>query len=299
MAVLRSASGFVLLGSVVLYWAGQVLSAAKWQLLLRAQGASLSLFECCRLYLVGMFCNLWLPTNIGGDAVRAVLAAPKCGGAAIAVSSIFVERITGFLALLLIGVVALLADLLSPRKGYMAKGNMAMSPFMIIIQAMVVALLFAALFWMSRRAAKRLSHKAPHNNLARKWAALHRALDEYGSRDRLGVLATSMLLSLVFQASQVVLNLVLARAVGLQLPPLVMWWLVPVLALASLVPLGIGGLGVREVAAIKLLSASGISAETVLAWSLLWQATVWLASLPGALWWKSRSDARVLANKPE
>jgi uncharacterized membrane protein YbhN (UPF0104 family) len=140
----------------------------------------------------------------------------------------------------------------------------------------------------------RLSRTAPHNKLARKWSAVHRALDEYGSRGRCGVLATAMLLSLVFQASQVVLNIMLARAVGLNLPPLVMWWLVPVLALASLVPLGIGGLGVREVAAIKLLGASGISAETILAWSLLWQATVWLASLPGALWWKGRSDTGVL-----
>jgi uncharacterized membrane protein YbhN (UPF0104 family) len=65
-----------------------------------------------------------------------------------------------------------------------------------------------------------------------------------------------MLLSLVFQASQIVLNIFLARAVGLNVPPLVMWWLVPVLARASLVPLGIGGLGVREVAALKLLGSS-------------------------------------------
>jgi uncharacterized protein (TIRG00374 family) len=115
-AALRSASGSVLLISVVFYWAGQVLSAAKWRILLRTQGAYISLLECCRLYFIGMFCNLWLPTNIGGDAVRAVLVAPKAGGGAIAVSSIFVERITGFLALLLIGIVALLADLASTRK---------------------------------------------------------------------------------------------------------------------------------------------------------------------------------------
>ncbi len=44
----------------------------------RAQ-RGLPLRECCRLYLIGMFCNLWMPTNIGGDAVRAYLAAPAAG----------------------------------------------------------------------------------------------------------------------------------------------------------------------------------------------------------------------------
>src|SRR5688500_8088281 len=105
--VLRAVPWPVLVGSVLFYWLGQVLSALKWQYLLRASGAFLSLIECCRLYAVGMFWNLWMPTNIGGDAVRAYLAGPRCGGVATAASSILVERLTGFLALLAIGVASL------------------------------------------------------------------------------------------------------------------------------------------------------------------------------------------------
>ncbi|HVF10871.1 MAG TPA: lysylphosphatidylglycerol synthase transmembrane domain-containing protein, partial [Abditibacteriaceae bacterium] len=67
--VLQAVPWPVLLGAVLFYWLGQVLSALKWQYLLRARGADLSLAACCRFYLVGMFWNLWMPTNIGGDAV--------------------------------------------------------------------------------------------------------------------------------------------------------------------------------------------------------------------------------------
>jgi hypothetical protein len=57
-----------------------------------------------------------------------------------------------------------------------------------------------------------------------------------------------LLISLAFQASQIGLGIGLGRAVGLDLPTATFVWLVPLLALASLVPVGIGGLGVRVAA---------------------------------------------------
>jgi hypothetical protein len=110
-----------------------------------------------------------------------------------------------------------------------------------------------------------------------------------------------MLLSLLFQASQIGLNIVLARSLGLEVPAIAFWWLVPVLALASLVPVGVGGLGVREAAAVTLLHGAGITtantASTIVLWSLLWQATVWLSSAPG-VWWAFRGEGVRSATMP-
>jgi uncharacterized protein (TIRG00374 family) len=272
--VLQAVPWPVLAGSVVFYWLGQVLSAWKWQYLLRARGAHLSLAECCRLYLVGMFWNLWMPTNIGGDAVRAYMAGPQCGGAASAASSILVERLTGFLALLAIGVAGLMIGVLQGARN--AQG------VHLVLAATAVLVLCAVCVLAARAAAYRFAARAPDNKWLRKWAALHRSLDFYAQRERRPVLVTALVLSLLFQGSQVVLNIALARVVGLDLPALAFWWLVPLLALASLVPLGIGGLGVREAAAVALLhNSEGVAVDNIVAWSLLWQATVWLASLPG------------------
>jgi uncharacterized protein (TIRG00374 family) len=270
---------------VVFYWAGQLLSVLKWQMLMRSQGAHVPFIECCRLYLIGMFCNLWLPTSIGGDAVRATLAARQCGGATVAVTSILVERLTGFLALLSIGLVALLTDLSTTSTRSAAGG---LSPLSLMWRALVGVLLFVLLFWLSRAAAATLHQRSQQHRIIGKWAALHRALDGYAARGCRRSLTVVLLLSFLFQASQIVLNVALAYVVGLQVSIFVMWWLVPVLALASLLPVGIGGLGVREVAAISFLGATGATPQTIIAWSLLWQATVWLASLPGGVWWASR-----------
>ena len=91
-----------LLLSVVFYWLGQALCAWKWQRLVLARGTRVSLFDCCRFYAAGMFGNLWLPTNVGGDALRTTLlarTAPELGLSGAA-ASVLVERLTGFAALL-------------------------------------------------------------------------------------------------------------------------------------------------------------------------------------------------------
>jgi hypothetical protein len=161
-------------------------------------------------------------------------------------------------------------------------GGEAPGLHLILITAGLLVFGTAALL-AARMAAFSLRTRFPEHGLVEKWAGLHRALDSYTGHVHRRALAVALILSLVFQASQVFLNIGLAAAAGLDLPFVTFWWLVPLLALASLLPVGVGGLGMREAAAVTLLGGFGVSSGTVLAWSLLWQATVWLASLPGAL----------------
>ena len=259
---LRAVPLQVILAAVAFYWAGQVLSAWKWQILLRARGTPISLSRCCRIYAAGMFGNLWLPTNVGGDALRATLlvkSAPELGRSD-ALASIAVERLTGFAALLFIAASALLL------RGASSRGwrTLAISCAIFVI--------LGVLWWLLSRV------KHP------KFARLQSALAFYARPQHRALLAQAMLLSILFQASQVLLNIGLARASGLDLPARVFWWIGPILSLSGLIPAGIGGLGVREAAAVALLRDWPVSVGQIVGWSLLWQATVWLASLPGIIW---------------
>src|SRR5262249_60893659 len=58
--------------ALLLYVGGQVLSAYKWAVLGRSVGLDRSLLEYTRFYFIGMFFNLFGPSTIGGDAVRAL-----------------------------------------------------------------------------------------------------------------------------------------------------------------------------------------------------------------------------------
>ena len=52
--------------AVLLYMAGQALSAYKWQILLQPVGLIVPYFRTLAFYFTGMFFNLFLPTIVGG-----------------------------------------------------------------------------------------------------------------------------------------------------------------------------------------------------------------------------------------
>ena len=87
--------------------AGQAISTLKWRILQGPVGLpSTPYLRLLGFYFTGMFFNLFLPTIIGGDAVKALLLARETGAPARATMSVFMERNTGLCALLLIALVA-------------------------------------------------------------------------------------------------------------------------------------------------------------------------------------------------
>ena len=289
LGALKNVSPLVPVAAVIFYWMGQCLSAAKWRLLLQARGARFSFWECARIYLLGMFCSLFLPTTIGGDGVRALVVGPRCGGVTVAASSILVERLTGLTALLTVGAIGVALW----GAGSSSLGATVLPRIFAVLG--LVAFAFAALRLTAYRLENAVSNKAETKagKAVRRWAALHREIDFYAKRERWLTLAMALGMSFVFHSAYIAINIFLARAAGLQTPLTTFLWLVPLLSLMSMIPIGIGGLGVREAAAVAVLGNTAPHGN-ILAWSLLLQATVWLASLPGGLllgeWNRSRGN---------
>jgi len=71
--ILEAISGanlFWIVISFSLHALGLLISAYRWQILIRAQGDSVPLGFLAKSYLVSSFFNNFLPTRIGGDVVR-------------------------------------------------------------------------------------------------------------------------------------------------------------------------------------------------------------------------------------
>ena len=283
-ATLQKVHWQVLAGAIALYWVGQFLSAWRWQLLLNAirapHLAPVDFRSCVRWYGIGMFWNLWMPTGIGGDASRALHSAAVVQSRSVAAASVLMDRLSGLVGLLCIGVLALLCD--SHARG--AQSSAQAWRLMAIFGALLIGALLLWIFVQRLSARENVTATTgPPAKIFGVVRSLQSALALYGAPQQRAVLWRALWLSLLVQLLQIGINWWLARAVGLTLNAVSVAWLAPVLALSSLIPLGIGGLGVREAAAIALLGASWPQG-VVLAWSLLWQATVWLSSLCGAPW---------------
>jgi glycosyltransferase 2 family protein len=260
---------------VVLYMTGQALSAYKWQVLLRPVSLSVPYRRTLAFYYTGMFFNLFLPTIVGGDAVKAVLLMRETGAPARSTMSVFMERNVGLLALLAI---ATAAATQAPRV------EIAGLPLTALC-ALLSACFVTANFVLSHRQAyalvDRLISLTPLAGFRPRAASLYDAMSEY--RRSPGAVVYATLLSFIFQLCVVGVVFLNARALNLDFPLSALAVFVPLISLGGMIPVTVNGLGVREALYILFFSRLGAPTEMSVSLALLFLAVTFVASLPGGL----------------
>lgn len=112
------------------------MSCLKWKVLLNHQGHRLPFVYLMRVYMIGYFFTNLLPSTVGGDVVRSYYAGRRIENQTHAAVSVFIERFTGLLLLLVLGVAA---PLLKPG---------LYRHIAIIIPAACAALLLGVVVWV-------------------------------------------------------------------------------------------------------------------------------------------------------
>ncbi len=273
LAAVSSARTAAVVALATLWYAGcQVLNAWKWGLILRGMGYPTGLWPLTRAYFVGQFFSRFLPTSVGGDVVRPILLARAGVPYSTGLVSAFLGRVTGLVAMLLLGLIGCLwartAGDEVPQRVLLAVS--------LLCGLSTAALVFGA--WLERR--KGISRRLPAK-LGRPLRRIADGVAELAHAPQL--LAGVMAVSLVFQVMMIGINWLLGAAAGLELSLVHWFWFVPVVTLGAMLP-SFGGLGFRENVAVLLLQPLGLAAPAAVC-SLLWQAAVILASLPGGLAW--------------
>lgn len=97
-------------------------------------------------------------------------------------------------------------------------------------------------------------------------------------------------LSLTVHALTILSAYMLGRSLGLALPLTDAAVLMACMIVVTLLPISIGGWGVREVATTALLTGHGASAEEAVVYSVAFGLVVMLATVPGALYWLFRRN---------
>ena len=249
-----------LLVAFALINACMLVSAIKWRLLLKALHIEVSLARLVSYYYAGLFANNFLPSSIGGDALRIYDTARLSGQAGDAAASVVMERLLASLAL---GLTALAALVLVS-----GPGGQTLMAWCVggLVAVCLAALLF--LFWY------------PFNSDGRIGRWLCR-LKKY--REHAGSLVMVMALSFLFQGTMVLANVFIFRAIGVNIPLIQHFLYIPVIMAVSMVPLSINGLGVRQGMYVLLYGWSGLDAAAALAGALVFFVQVSLTSLAGGI----------------
>lgn len=269
-----------------------LVSVMKWRAFLERLGILASIPHLFRLYLIGYFVNLIMPSSFGGDVVRSIYVGKNVDKVR-AVSATLLERYTGLLAMVFM---SLIAVLFAPQVTAQVRTLTVVVGFATL--ALTVALLTGQLVRLS--ALLRVPAKV-HTKLERLQEGLH-----WGLSDR-GLLIKAAVLSICFHLLTIVNTAAVGHAVGWQTIP----WsdllvVVPLILLVGAVPVSPQGLGIQEGAFLYFLHSVGASTGQALAIALVLRAKSYaLAGVGGLLWLgisKQRSEAsdeeRVLPEYP-
>ena len=248
--------------------------------LLRAQGFHFSFRRMLGLYFVGQFFNSFLPGGLSGDLVKAYYVVGETEEKkAEAVATVFIDRVIGLLALVLLTVVVMCLRL----RFFLDDPRMRVA---LIVNAALLAGAVGTLLVVFRknilerwRIFRWIEEHTPAGDMiTRVYTAFHLCLN------RPSVLVQTLLLSFANHMMLILCTtLCLGAALGIKMNVLDYLSVFPVINAVAAIPVTPGGLGTREGITIYLLGALDVPEAKAMVLSLLLYITMLLWSLVGGI----------------
>jgi len=264
---IQSVNPLWLLASLGCLVIGYIMCGLRWAWIAEGLGIGVSKSHKIRLYFLGMFASLFLPSTIGGDVIRGVLLAKSEGRKGMGVSagaSVILDRVNGMYALLVLLTFSMLFFEWPLTWWVTWLGIVGSAWLGMLLYPMIDRHLVGRLpEKLERLKALPLMDKRFQKNWWR-----------------------SLPVSFLFQMLIVQAHVFLGMAVGLEMSWFAFSIMVGLVALVATLPISLNGFGVREAGYVSFAVYFGASGDAATAMAALWVIVLGVASLPGAwvLW---------------
>jgi uncharacterized membrane protein YbhN (UPF0104 family) len=256
----------------------------RWTWIAERLGAPLPVARAVRYSAIAAFFNQALPSTVGGDAMRAWLLGRGDRHWKRAIYSVVVDRIAGvgFLAAIVAACLPWSLDLISAHEGRAA---------VIVIGFGGVAGFALGLALGAVRPGERLTA----------WRVVRFSF-EIAAAARIALVNRARgfgiaVLSVVIHFLTVGAVWCLARSIALAPNALALLILIPPVILISMIPVSIGGWGIRESAMVVAFGYAGIESSQALAISVLYGASnLVLGGVGGIIWIAERNPSLAAAS---
>ena len=254
LAVLRRADLRYLLAAFLLFTLSLGIRAVRWFLLLRALDPAVPFGRLLRLYFVGQFFSSFLPSQFGGDVVRALELTQDTGPSA-SVGTVLLDRMTGLLVLFVMGLLVLPFNVAN------------MEPWLAwLLFGVAGGGLIAGGLVLEGNLLRRITQWLPPTlSLAGQgqMAKVYAAVTGCGRRALWGAFGVSV----IFNLLNVLINWLCGQAVGAGISPGYFFVATPLLSVSGLIP-SIGGWGVRETVSTAVFAGTGQNVAAALGMAL-------------------------------
>ncbi len=227
-------------------------SSVKWYMLARARNLGASFWRVFSYYLIGQFCNLFLPTSVGGDAVRSYQLGKYCNNQTDALASVFVERYTGVLVLLLVAGIAVMSRLTVFNVDFVI---VSLVLFSVMLGFIAWMLIDERLYQWFRSLITR--HFTVSESLFSKVDGLLASINVY--RNDYSAMLWAFINSLIFYFIAVLNVYVTALVFDVNIDFVDMLIATPIIMLIMNIPISVGNLGLMEFAYSNIFVLMGYS----------------------------------------
>ncbi|MFC1725497.1 lysylphosphatidylglycerol synthase transmembrane domain-containing protein [candidate division KSB1 bacterium] len=250
------------------------LGSYQWHMILNETDVKLPYRKSFKYYHTGLFFNNFLLSFIGGDVVRVYDISKTSGKSPAALSTVFLDRLVG---LSMLSFFALFFAVISGE--FIKTKIIFLSSF-----GFFLILLFMLLFFFFKRFAKKFQgfgekilpgmfHKGAHdiyNNI-------------YHFKKKKFILFKIFCVSFIVQILRIMVHYFAALSIGISVNFVYFFIMIPIILLVIIIPISIGGLGVREQTAVILFSKIGITGPEAVLMELLAYIIGIVSSLPGGV----------------
>ncbi len=232
----------------------------RWTVLLKALDIKVPFLRVITAYMVGLFCNLFFPSSIGGDLVRGLDLAKYEKSRLKLFATVVLDRLIGFVSVVMLAFLGLLFS-------YKRFVNDVIVLYSVGILAVVLCFTLIILF--NRGIFSKLA------SIFNRFEKVKQGLMNFNEymiffRNKRKILAFNLVLSFIIQVLSSVIYYLIGLSLGLDTPLIYYLVLIPIVNTISVLPITIGGLGLRDCSAKFFFEKVGMLASHAVSLSLIW-----------------------------
>lgn len=251
----------------------RMIFAFKWNMLLATKGLNIPFLRILKIYYVSNFIGTFLPSSIGVDVFRAYSLNKQNANPAESISSVLVDKVLSSIAALIL-----------PLAGVLLYFNvLAEQDILVVIVATIAAFGVLLGIVVNRALIQKLLDRIKNVN----HALVGRIQDVYDAFS--GYLAYKRVLIYVFglsfgiQVIRALLMYLVGTSLDLDISIVIYFTFVPIITLLTMLPIAVGGIGIREGAYVYFFSQAGVPTSDAFALSLLTYVLVMISIIPGGI----------------
>jgi len=275
VSIVKEIDLFYLLIALTIFVFTYYLGIVRWHVLLRGAQVVVPISRVALSYLMGLAVNLFIPSTVGGDFARGIdLSVYTSSSKAKVFATVILDRMCGYVAVVFLTSFSLIF-------GYKFVNDPAvLISFGILASILLIILLILfnkRVFHLMLRIFGRLEM------IKKPLIRFHEAIILFRLKSRIKTISYALILALLIQIGAVFLLYFIAKSLRIDIAMIYFFIFVPIISAIAMLPITVGGLGLRDSSAVFFFTRIGLSASAAFTLSLMTFFFIMLAGIVGGI----------------